>query len=192
MSEKEDLRVRRTKKALADAFLQLLEQKPLDEITVNELCDVAGVRRATFYKHYADKFDFLNAYTRALRDRFDKTIWKSTKPILTKEYYVEYAKRLVEFISDHERAINNIYKSHLFPSALSIIVEQNYKDTCERLHASVESGMKLNASVEVVAAMCAGGVSTTIYVWLMRGKSLSRDELADQVGNVVAAAIECK
>ena len=81
MSEKEDLRVRKTKKALFDAFIKLLSQKPFDEITVNELCDEAGVRRATFYKHYSDKFDFLTAYVRLLRDRIDRMIWKDEKPL---------------------------------------------------------------------------------------------------------------
>ena len=55
MARKEDLRVRKTKKAIAEAFMALLEEKNYDEITVNELCDRAGVRRTTFYKHYKDK-----------------------------------------------------------------------------------------------------------------------------------------
>ena len=192
MSEREDLRVKRTKKALSEAFIKLLESKPLDEITVNELCDVAGVRRATFYKHYSDKFDFITAYTCALRDEFDSLVWKSDKPTPTKEYYVAYAKRVVGFISENSKAVDNIYRSNLFPSFLAIIVEQNYKDTCERLHASVKAGMKLNASVEVTASMCSGGVSATIFEWLRSGKKEDPDALADQVGRVVAAAIECK
>jgi AcrR family transcriptional regulator len=71
MEHKDDLRVRRTKKALNEAFIKLLSEKPFEDITINELCDTAGVRRATFYKHYSDKFGFLTAYTRALRDKFD-------------------------------------------------------------------------------------------------------------------------
>lgn len=189
MAVKEDLRVRRTKKALADAFLQLLDQKPFDEITINELCDFADVRRATFYKHYSDKFDFLHAYVYSIRDQFEKVVWKTEKPALTKDYYVAYAKHIISFISRHSEAINNIYKSHLFPSALSIIVEQNFKDTCERLYKSTESGMVLNASVEVISSMCAGGVSTAVYEWLHHGKKIPPDEFAQQIGNVIDAII---
>jgi AcrR family transcriptional regulator len=74
MAVKEDLRVKKTKKALYDAFMTLLSEKQFEDITVNELCDAAGVRRATFYKHYSDKFDFLTAYVRLLRDRIDRMI----------------------------------------------------------------------------------------------------------------------
>lgn len=84
MQNKDDLRVIRTKKALSEAFIELLNSKTFDEITVNELCEEAGIRRATFYKHYSDKYDFLTAYTRSLRDRFESSVWKSKKPGPTK------------------------------------------------------------------------------------------------------------
>lgn len=190
MSGKEDLRVRRTKKALFEAFLALIHEKTIDEITVNELCEAAGIRRATFYKHYTDKYDFLTAYTCHLRDNFDHLMRKSGKPTLTADYYVAYAKRIVSFISENEIAVDNIFKSNLFPTVMFTIVEQNYKDTCERLNASVAAGMKLSASVEVTASMCAGGVATTIYHWLKSGKKMSAEELSEQIGAVVAAAIE--
>ena len=189
---KEDLRVIRTKKALADAFMQMLNEKPLDEITINELCDVAGIRRATFYKHYSDKFDFFGSYICQLRDRFDKLFIDSDNDALTADYYVAYAKRLVSFINEHSVAIDNILNSNMFPMVMEIIVERNYRDTCDRLRISVERGMELSASIEVTASMCAGGVARSVYNWLKNGKKLSPDELAEQVGIVVSAAINQK
>ena len=189
MSDREDLRVRRTKKALYDAFIELLNSKPFDEITVNELCDTAKIRRATFYKHYTDKFDFLTSYTRVLRDKFDSIIFKSGKPLLTPEYYVEYAKRIIHFVNEHATAVDNICHSNLFPTVLSIIVIQNYKDTCDRLHISVENGIKLPASVDMVAAMCTGGVAGCIYSWIMDKTRYTPDEVAEQVGAIVSKII---
>ena len=192
MREKEDLRVTRTKKALSEAFIKLLGEKTFDEITVNELCEASDIRRATFYKHYTDKYNFLTEFTHSLRDRFETTIWRSHKPGATKDYYVAYAKRLVMFLNEHSVAVDNLFNSALFPSLLVIIVEQNYKDTCERLRASAAAGMKLSASVEITASMCAGGVASTVYNWLKDGKPISADQLAEQIGSVVAAAIEQK
>lgn len=186
MSGKEDLRVRRTKKALFDAFMKLLSEKPFDEITVNELCDVAGIRRATFYKHYSDKYDFLTAYTCLLRDRFDRIIWKSEKPVLNSDYYVEYAKRLIYFVNENSTAVDNLYKSYLFPSIIAIVLQQNYKNTCERLRISVASGMELPASVETVAVSCTGAVAACISRWLEEGKKTDPDQVAEEVGIVIS------
>lgn len=190
MSDKVDLRVRRTKKALADAFMQLLSTKTFDEITVNELCEAAGIRRATFYKHYSDKFDFLTSYAHLLRDKFDRLIWKADKPIPTVDYYVAYARQLVIFINNNSAAIDNLYRCNLFPTVMNVLVDQNYKDTRDRLRISRDAGIELSASVEIVASMCAGGVASTIYNWLKSGRKMGADELADQIGSVIAAAIE--
>ena len=190
MSGKEDLRVRRTKKALYDAFMQLLCEKPFDEITINELCDVAGVRRATFYKHYSDKFDFLTSYTRLLRDRFDRQIWKAGKPALTVDYYSEYAKSLIYFISENSAAVDNLCKSNLFPSVLAIIVEQNYKDTYERLRISQVSGIKFTSSIETIAATCTGGVTACLYVWLKSDRKDSPEQVAEQVATIINKIVE--
>ena len=189
MPNKEDLRVRKTKKALFDAFMKLLHDKPFDEITVNELCDEAGIRRATFYKHYSDKYDFLAAYTRLLRDRFDRVIWKNGKPSLTTDYYVEYAKKLIIFISENFGAVKNICNSTLFPSVLTIMVQQNYKDTCERLRVSVAGGMTLNASIETTAVMCTGAIAACIYRWVKDDQKEDPEQIAEQVGAVIASII---
>ena len=192
MSEREDLRVRRTKKALADAFIDLLSKKTFDEITVNELCDAADIRRATFYKHYSDKYDFLTAYICLLRDKFDHQIWRPEQKNITPDYFVSYAKQLIIFISDHSEAIDNICNSILFSAVLSIITEQNYKDTCERLEVSVKQGLKLTAPVDVVASMITGAVTGAVYQWLMTGRKSTPDELSDQVGGVIESIINHK
>ncbi|MGN0334101.1 MAG: TetR/AcrR family transcriptional regulator [Lachnospiraceae bacterium] len=52
-----DLRVKRTKKNIRDAFLTLRSKKDLEKITVTELADLAGINKATFYLHYKDIYD---------------------------------------------------------------------------------------------------------------------------------------
>ena len=47
---------------LTDALLSLPEKKPLEDISVSELCDGAGVGRTSFYRNFACKEDILKAY----------------------------------------------------------------------------------------------------------------------------------
>ena len=56
---KTDLRVRRTRDALGTALLKLLLEKPIHDITVQDVLDRAGVGRSTFYLHFSDKDDLL-------------------------------------------------------------------------------------------------------------------------------------
>jgi AcrR family transcriptional regulator len=57
--KKTDARVRRTRDALGDALIALMQEKPFVTITVQDVLDRAHVSRSTFYTHYSDKDDLL-------------------------------------------------------------------------------------------------------------------------------------
>ncbi len=52
-----DLRVKRTKTNIVNAFIKLRANKPLEKISVKELSDCAFINKATFYAHYKDIYD---------------------------------------------------------------------------------------------------------------------------------------
>ena len=52
-----DLRIVKTKKAIINAFLSLRAKRPLEKITVKELCEMAIINKSTFYSHYADIYE---------------------------------------------------------------------------------------------------------------------------------------
>jgi AcrR family transcriptional regulator len=52
-----DPRTLRTRNALGDALVALIQEKKFEDITVQEVLDRAGVGRSTFYLHYRDKED---------------------------------------------------------------------------------------------------------------------------------------
>jgi AcrR family transcriptional regulator len=54
-----DDRVRRTHERLGNALVQLIQEKPIDDVTVQEVLDRASVGRSTFYLHFRDKNDLL-------------------------------------------------------------------------------------------------------------------------------------
>ena len=51
-----DIRIEKTERAIRTAFLALRAQKPLEKITVKELCAAAYINKSTFYAHYEDLF----------------------------------------------------------------------------------------------------------------------------------------
>lgn len=54
-----DHRARVTKLLIRRAFTQLLRVKPVQSISIKELCEVAGINRGTFYAHYKSVYDLL-------------------------------------------------------------------------------------------------------------------------------------
>jgi AcrR family transcriptional regulator len=56
---KPDQRIRRTCERLGSALIALIQEKPIAEVTVQDVLDRASVGRSTFYLHYSDKDDLL-------------------------------------------------------------------------------------------------------------------------------------
>lgn len=54
-----DPRIRQTRQRLGNALIALILEKPLEQITVQEVLERAGVGRSTFYLHFRDKDDLL-------------------------------------------------------------------------------------------------------------------------------------
>jgi AcrR family transcriptional regulator len=57
--EQTDLRIRRTHKFLQEAMIELITEKGFDALTVGEIAERAMINRATFYRHYQDKYDLV-------------------------------------------------------------------------------------------------------------------------------------
>jgi AcrR family transcriptional regulator len=54
-----DARVKRTRAQLGNALLNLIVERPISQVTVQDVLDRSGVGRSTFYLHYRDKDDLL-------------------------------------------------------------------------------------------------------------------------------------
>lgn len=67
----EDRRITRSRKALRDAFIELMEEKGLEGFTVNDLCARADLNRGTFYNHFHDKEECLRAFEDEIMDDLD-------------------------------------------------------------------------------------------------------------------------
>ena len=75
LEEKLDPRAKRTRSLILQAFEQLLAEKGFEAISVQDVTDKAEINRATFYKHFVDKYALLD-YT--IKELFKKEIEKRT------------------------------------------------------------------------------------------------------------------
>ena len=71
---KSDARVRYTQRVLKESFLSLLREKPVNKITVKEVCELAELNRATFYAHYSDCFALMESIEQELLDAFGQSL----------------------------------------------------------------------------------------------------------------------
>ncbi len=169
-----DRRVKRTKKALREALLSLLEKKNINEISVTELTNLADVNRATFYFYYTDLLDMLQQIQNDSYVEFSDVINESNASITTIEGFTEYAERLLDYCKEHEALvkfiIHNDTNNQLYRQIQTLMLHNipNSKDTFpEDNPARYSTNYILNAMVGIMID------------WMDEGMKIPPRELAE-------------
>lgn len=186
MEEKKiDLRVIKTKQALSNSFIDLLKEKTFESITVNELCDRAMVRRATFYKHYADKYDFLIDYIREQSAQFRRELVQRHEGNTPADYCTKMFLRFISFIEQENIPLKAI-ENHLFSIISSIVTEEIYADMLNYLETYTGEQGSLPVDVKVLSSFYSGGIVRLATDWFMKPQTMSLDDYVDQFQTMAA------
>ena len=181
MEKAQDLRITKTYKALFETFMDLLEEKQFEKITVHELCERAMVRRATFYKHFADKYEFFTFFIRVIKDQFEA----ESIPFLTdekpQEYFIRMTRKLIDFLSEHKDMVNSIKKSDMLPMLVDMLSEQIIIIARERFVECSKKGYALLAPPEFLASFYAGGLMQVLRRRLSAKSLTSDDEVMAEI-----------
>jgi AcrR family transcriptional regulator len=113
-----DARVRRTRDALGDALVELMQQKPFADITIQDVLERAGVGRSTFYVHFKDKDDlfmsdaeeFFEAMSMGLVVHGDKS--ERVFPVMEFFAHVREMKNFVQSMKSAGKFHENMQLAH--------------------------------------------------------------------------------
>ena len=92
-----------TKLRIMDTFLELLNKKSLDKLTVKDIIETAEVNRNTFYYYFDDIYDLLHEVFKKQFNDFCNATKKET-------FYEEYV-RAADFITKNRHAMEHVYNS---------------------------------------------------------------------------------
>ena len=179
-----DLRIQKTYKALIDAFLQLLQTKRFENITINELCELAMVRRATFYKHFADKYEFFSFFVQWIQREFRNRIIPQEQDGNGVSPYIDIIRFTLDFLDENETLVHSVMESNAFPLLLDLISEQIILDVKERLQADQNSGKELLLSPELMAFSYTGALLNILRWWTGHKDQMSKEEIVAQIQKV--------
>ena len=93
-----------TRKAIMNSCIRLLEERPLNKISVKDIVEDCGINRNTFYYHFEDLPSLIEAIIQEEADR----IIQNYAAVASLRECLEIA---VEFTLNHRRAALHIYNS---------------------------------------------------------------------------------
>ncbi len=173
---KEDLRIVRTKKLLKDAIFRLLQEKPIEDITVNEICDRAMVHRTTFYKHYEDKYHLLAGLMQELQFTLLPPEELALHAGNRRELYLLLADRIFSYLAENRTAYIRILEHNKSDVVLRMLYEMSVKSVKDFV-----TGTDQEVCGEVPAAAAArfyaGGLSSLAIWYLQSGQNTVLEDM---------------
>lgn len=159
--EAQDRRSLRTRQALIDALLALIETKHYDTITVQEIVDRANVGRSTFYAHFESKDELLSSGFGYVLERLVQHMK------INEDNQLEFD---VSMIFLHARQHYEIYRTLIWGSGFEIITRGGHSMLAQqiedRLASLVNDKTSSNIPLPLIAYSMAGGLLLLLNWWL--------------------------
>lgn len=190
MDKKTDLRVEKTYKALYNAFTSLLEEKRFEELTLNELCERAMIRRTTFYTHFADKYEYLSFYMKETSAGFREQLPPELAEDNSRDYLLYMCRELLRFIDRHGKMVKNVMSSNMFPLLISCLAEQITNDILRALKNPPVDETSADMRVEDIAAFYSGGIVNLLRLYLNREKEIDEEAFLASVERLLGGCSE--
>lgn len=178
-----------------EAFLELLEKKDFEYITVKEICAHAGVNRSTFYLHYETIAQLLEESVSYVNERFRAHMEQSNTEIpqiescpvsdlnfMTPQYLLPY----LEFIRQNRRVFATMIKR-----AGTLQLDKSYRKLARYVlvpiltRFGVEEGAR-----EYMLAFYTHGLMSIITHWIETGCAEEIENIASIMQRCVMANME--
>ena len=163
-----------TKKQIFDTFIELLEKKPFDRITVKDIVEACDINRNTFYYYYSDIYDLLE-------EVFMKELNKLSDAHKEGKSWVEAFMKIANVAYSHKKMINNICASRSYD-----YLENYMYKACKMIAVDVvqvmAEGMTVpDEDVEFVASFYEYAYFGVISEWFRTGMREDPLKLATQI-----------
>jgi AcrR family transcriptional regulator len=166
-----DPRQVRTRQALAAALARLLEAKPLDEISVAELCREAGVHRTTFYGHFDGVAEFaLAEFSRGIDEIAEVEVEAGAETsVAVADRYLASMRAILDLVAAERAGYRTLFgpgTAGVFRGVLDARLRHRARLALEVWRAQAVPGApRTDAAVEQAAAYIAGGLVGAIETW---------------------------
>ncbi|MGM9927552.1 MAG: TetR/AcrR family transcriptional regulator [Bacillus sp. (in: firmicutes)] len=172
---------RKTKQLIQNSFMQILEKKPFETITIGDITKTAQINRGTFYLHFQDKFDLLDQIEqqlfRDLGNHIDElqSHYSSTRTFEKGQEQLAatlfssikmHSPLLKIFLSNHGRAGFHIRFRDAFSKKVRVNLEKN---------ESINAGLK--APMEYFLSFITSAFLGLVEQWVQNGLDKTPEEM---------------
>lgn len=179
-----DRRTIKTKKAIHQAFIELLNEKSLNKITISELSERADLGRGTFYLHYKDIYDLYEQLEKELYDELVE-LFDQRAPYRTSSSMQSVTEAIAEYIEGEKELFLLLIQSNANGNVLykikELFKEKVLQDDCYQQISPYE---------QIEALFIVSGMIGVLEEWLTSDLELSIEQVSEMLHQLLVK-FEC-
>ena len=180
-----DRRTKYTKSVIKETFIDLLSEKDISKVSVSEICKIADINRATFYRYYLDVFDLLDKMEEDLvlevRNAYEKND-SDDQPLS------HYVLALLNICYDNQKLAKILFTATGKPYFLNSILEEAY-NKCKIRWSREMPGIS-NDDIEYATVYIFNGTLGIVNYWIKCDFDKSCEEIADIIQDLAHYGIK--
>ena len=172
----------RTKQAIRQAFIELLNERPLDKISVKDIAERSTVNRNTFYYYYCDIYALI-------RELMETVAAQMIAAGLSDRNWTEIARQVTCFMREHRRAVNHLFHSSQRELLEDHIYEVTYAVT-ESLVRRTADGLPVSEEdLRTVTLYFTSALLGMISRWLRVGMKDDAEAAVERTGYLLEGTL---
>ena len=160
-----------TKRIFAEALESLIETKSFASITIKDIIARSGGSRATFYRHFKDKYDLMNW---VFKNQMNAFSWSEFNYSSLEDIYA----KAIRIIYDKRRFFSNIVSYDKQNSFIEFLYDYGMRYFDKALKRKLGTNT-LPKDLEFSAAYFCHASSAIFINWIKNGYPISPEELLD-------------
>lgn len=184
----EDRRALKTKKAIYDAFIELLKKKDINKISISELSEKADIGRGTFYLHYRDIYDLYEQIENEIFEKmgsfYDNTILNIISMDIVKfvELMTEYIYEKGELFKIMLLTSRRMQKNNKF---IEFFKEKEFEELNEELKLSSSKDSEVTEYKKVESLFIVAGVTGVLEEWIIEGMTKPPSDIKNDIQRIL-------
>lgn len=175
----------RSRKLIVTALGDLLQEKPLEKITVTDVVNRAEINRGTFYAHFADIPDVVNHLIQQTFTAIQNALTEQPRPLsdVSHTLLIQVQQILEEDIAFFRKIMNSSAAPLMQDQLVEILVEFLLGNRDAFYSGSQEQ-------FEMALRFCAGGISNLYRDWFSGKISCTLSELTQNGEALIRSVVK--
>ncbi len=182
--KQEDRRARKTRAALENAYLELIQKKDISKITIHDVAEMADVARGTFYIHFCDIYELADYVESKLLNNLTQSIEFSSADDFSEALFMRKLETAINYMIENK----NVFKRFMcgggsgsFIEKLRHLLEENLFRNAMHTNGSALNDEKLY-NLNIIINYYISGIIGAAQFCLENDRGYSAAQIANTLG----------